>query len=72
MQKRINLGRLIIYICLILSFVVLLGSFSSDVIKAADQGGNCICAEYRSPDGKCFGATTRLCEGPPECKGACG
>ncbi len=30
-------------------------------------GGTCIYGEYRNADGDCYGATTRLCEGPSDC-----
>ena len=29
--------------------------------------GDCIYAEYRNESGACYGATTRLCQGPSDC-----
>lgn len=31
------------------------------------EGGDCIYSEFRSIDGICYGATTRLCQGPSTC-----
>lgn len=30
-------------------------------------GGDCIYGEFRDQSGNCYGATSRLCQGPPEC-----
>lgn len=36
--------------------------------RPVQAAGDCIYAEYRGTNGACFGATTRLCSGPPDCK----
>jgi len=60
-----------IYLFLLICFLALFFGFFVEVSKAK-MSGDCICSEYRSPAGECFGATTRLCQGPPECADACG
>lgn len=72
MEKTTKVAKMVVYISLMLSFLILLGSFLGDVVKATDKPGNCICAQYRYPIVGCVGPTTRLCEGPPECADACG
>jgi hypothetical protein len=41
----------------------------SGPMMAQDEiiGGDCVYSEFRSQEGVCYGATTRLCQGPPEC-----
>lgn len=44
------------------------GAFSYDAQPVQTQ--ECIYADYRNPDGACWGPTTRLCEGDADCKTA--
>lgn len=58
-KKRVFAG---IYMLLVLVFLLLMGGLVSDL-----KAGDCIYAEYRLPIFGCVGATTRLCQGPPDC-----
>ena len=62
----VNVYTAILFLAFALSLVPTL----SEIAKADQPGGNCICAEYRI-FGSCIGPTTRFCEGPPECRDIC-
>lgn len=65
MKKLGRLRHLMIYICLLVLFIGLLAVNIVQIAKASE--GDCIYSEYRDPIFKCWGPTTRLCQGPPDC-----
>jgi hypothetical protein len=61
-KKQIAIG---VYLVLMAVCCGLFVVTTTQTARAA--GGICIYAEYRYPILGCVGATTRLCEGPPDC-----